>query len=134
MQSSTSDKSKCRRSVPLNTKALAVLYELGTESESDWMFTSCRKGSPRKTTINKVWQRIRKEADLEHIRLHELRHINSRMLINSGHSLYVVQQVLGHSDPSVTQRYSHLSPDTFQAAANSIDSYMDNALTTAASD
>ena len=41
------------------------------------------------------------------------------MLVNSGRTLYEVQQILGHSDPSVTQRYSHLSASALQAAANS---------------
>jgi integrase len=33
--------------------------------------------------------------------------------------LYEVQQILGHSDPKVTMRYSHLSSKALQAAANS---------------
>jgi len=41
------------------------------------------------------------------------------MLVNAGHSLYEVQQALGHSDPKVTMRYSHLSKETLQKAANS---------------
>jgi site-specific recombinase XerD len=49
-------------------------------------------------------------------------------ILNSGHSLYVVQKILGHSDPSVTQRYAHLSTATLQDAANSIGTYLDKAL------
>jgi site-specific recombinase XerD len=49
-------------------------------------------------------------------------------ILNSGHSLYVVQKILGHSDPSVTQRYAHLSTATLQDAANSISTYLDKAL------
>jgi hypothetical protein len=30
-----------------------------------------------------------------------------------------VQQILGHSDPKVTQRYAHLSTKSLQDAANS---------------
>jgi site-specific recombinase XerD len=33
--------------------------------------------------------------------------------------LYEVQQILGHSDPSVTQRYAHLDSRALQEAANS---------------
>jgi hypothetical protein len=39
--------------------------------------------------------------------------------VNSGRTLYEVQQILGHSDPSVTQRYAHLSSKSLQDAANS---------------
>lgn len=41
------------------------------------------------------------------------------MLVNAGRTLYEVQQLLGHSDSKVTERYSHLSLETLQAAANS---------------
>jgi site-specific recombinase XerD len=41
------------------------------------------------------------------------------MLVNAGRSLYEVQQVLGHADSRVTQRYAHLSSKTLQDAANS---------------
>ena len=37
--------------------------------------------------------------------------------MNKGVSLYVVQRLLGHSTPTMTQRYSHLSRTTLQDAA-----------------
>ena len=43
----------------------------------------------------------------------------SVMLVNAGHSLYEVQQSLGHSDPRGTMRYAHLSKDSLHQAANS---------------
>ena len=42
-----------------------------------------------------------------------------KVLVNAGHSLYEVQQALGHSDPKVTMRYGHLSKDSLHQAANS---------------
>jgi hypothetical protein len=42
-----------------------------------------------------------------------------RLLINSGRTLYEVQQILGHTQVKTTQRYDHLSQDTLLAAANS---------------
>ena len=56
--------------------------------------------------------RIREEAELSNFRLHDLRHSYASMLVNAGHSLYEVQQALGHSDPKVTMRYAHLSKDS----------------------
>jgi site-specific recombinase XerD len=106
-----------------------ILDQLGTETQSEWLFTCSRgDGKKRLTTISKAWQRIRQDADLAHVRLHDLRHMHASMLINSGHSLYIVQQVLGHSDPSVTQRYSHLSTATLHEAANSAGTYLEKAL------
>ncbi len=125
----TNSKSKQRRAVPISDAAMAVLDQLGTESKSEWLFTSSQGGgNQRLTTITKSWQRIRLAAGLKHIRLHDLRHMAASAILNSGHSLYVVQKILGHSDPSVTQRYAHLSTATLQDAANSIGTYLDKAL------
>ncbi|HSV71292.1 MAG TPA: tyrosine-type recombinase/integrase, partial [Methylibium sp.] len=63
--------------------------------------------------------RLRAKAGLPHLRIHDLRHQYASFLVNSGRSLYEVQQILGHSDPSVTQRYAHLSSRSLQEAANS---------------
>jgi integrase len=125
----TNSKSKQRRSIPLNDAAMAVLGQLDTESKSEWLFTSSRSdGTQRMTTIKKVWQEIRKDADLPWLRLHDLRHNYASMLVNSGRTLYEVQQILGHSDSKVTERYAHLSTATLQDAANSASDYLDKAL------
>lgn len=61
---------------------------------------------------------MRAAAGLPELRLHDLRHQYASLLVNSGRSLYEVQQILGHSDPTVTQRYAHLSTKSLQDAAN----------------
>jgi integrase len=113
----TNSKSKRRRGVPLNDAALDILDSLSTEGKSEWLFTSSRGGG-RLTAINKVWQRLRVDAGIPHVRLHDLRHQYASFLVNSGRTLYEVQQILGHSDPTVTQRYAHLSTRTLHEAAD----------------
>jgi site-specific recombinase XerD len=129
----TNSKSKQRRSVPLSDAAITVLEELKSKDKSEWLFTSRRGG--RLTTIGKVWIRLRREADLEgtlkgglSLRLHDHRHAAASAMISSGQSLYSVQKILGHSDPSVTQRYAHMSTEALQDAANSIGLYVEKAL------
>ncbi|TDG11658.1 DUF4102 domain-containing protein [Seongchinamella unica] len=123
-------KSKRRRSIPLNDAAMAILDQLRTRNRSEWLFTSSRKardgsgGRERMTSINKVWQQIRVDAGLPTLRLHDLRHNYASMLVNSGRTLYEVQQILGHSDSKVTERYAHLSTATLQDAANSAGEYV----------
>ena len=115
----SNSKSKRRRSVPLNDVALAVLDELETLPQHDPqgnLFIG--KRGPLKN-VHKVWYRIRKQADLGDFRIHDLRHSYASMLVNAGHSLYEVQQALGHSDPKVTMRYAHLSKESLQQAATS---------------
>jgi integrase len=125
----TNSKSKQRRSIPLNDAAMAVLKKLPTKGKSEWLFISRQgDGTQRMTTISKVWQEIRKDAGLPWLRLHDLRHNYASMLVNSGRTLYEVQQILGHSDSKVTERYAHLSTKTLQDAANSASTYLDKAM------
>jgi integrase len=127
--SATNNKSKQRRSIPLNDAAMAVLDQLDTEGDSEWLFVSCYDdGKQRMTTINKVWRQIRQDAGLPWLRLHDLRHNFASMLVNSGRTLYEVQQILGHSNSKVTERYAHLSTETLQDAANSVSTFLDKAL------
>ena len=52
------------------------------------------------------------------MRLHDLRHDFASRMVRAGRTLYEVQQVLGHSDPKISQRYAHLDLRTLQSAAN----------------
>ena len=125
----TNSKSKRRRSIPLNDAAMALLAELAPKRRSEWLFNSRHgDGRGRMTTIDKVWQQIRAEAGLSSLRLHDLRHNFASMLVNSGRTLYEVQQILGHSDSKVTERYAHLSTKTLQEAANTASDSVNAAL------
>ena len=111
-------KSKKVRSVPLNDSALAIISQLNTEAEFEFLFVNRVTGNPY-TNIHKAWGKIRNQAGLPNLRIHDLRHQYASFLVNSGRTLYEVQQILGHSTSKVTERYSHLSSSTLQAAANS---------------
>lgn len=111
-------KSKKSRSSPLNDSALAIISQLNTEAEFEFLFVNRVTGNPY-TNIHKAWGKIRDQAGLPHLRIHDLRHQYASFLVNSGRTLYEVQQILGHSTSMVTERYSHLSSATLQAASNS---------------
>ena len=119
-------KSKRIRSVPLNDTAINVLRYFDQGRDSGWVFINPRSGE-RYTTITKVWFRIRDKAGLPNLRLHDLRHQYASFLVNSGRTLYEVQQILGHSDPSVTVRYAHLSLDSLRDAAASAANMIEGA-------
>jgi len=123
----SNSKSKRVRSVPLNDSAIGILGQLDTAGRFDNVFVNQQTGKPY-TTIHKVWGRLRKNAGLTHLRIHDLRHQYASFLVNDGRTLYEVQQILGHSDPSVTQRYAHLSTKALQAAANSASEMIQGAM------
>ncbi len=106
------------RAVPLNDSALDVLKQLGEPRTEGFLFVNKRTEKPY-VTIMKTWTKIRTKAGLPKLRIHDLRHQYASFLVNAGRSLFEVQSILGHSSPSVTQRYSHLSTKSLQDAANS---------------
>ena len=123
-------KSKKVHSVPLNNSAIAVLDQLDTEGKYEYLFINRRTGKPY-TTIHKAWELLRTEAGLPNLRIHDLRHSAASYMAQAGVSLYVIQQVLSHSDPSTTQRYAHLSTKTLHDAADRTSDVIEKALKSA---
>ena len=123
----TNSKSGKVRAVPLNDSAIDVLSLQDTRDEFEHVFINKQTRRPY-TTIQKVWNRLRNAADLGHVRCHDLRHQYASMLVNSGRTLYEVQQILGHSTSKVTQRYSHLTTATLQSAAASAADLINGAM------
>jgi integrase len=122
-------KGKKMRSLPLSDMAMIVLkdaYEL-SDDDSEYVFVNKRTGKPY-TTIQKQWERIRKKAQLEHVRLHDLRHTFASYLANSGRTLLEIQKLLGHASPKVTLRYSHLSQQTLMEASNTASKRITSAM------
>ena len=115
----SNSKSKRVRSVPLNDMSAMVIQEQMENSAGyEYLFINHQTGKPY-TTIMKVWERLRLKAGLPHLRIHDLRHSFASFLVNQGRTLYEVQQILGHSQSIVTERYAHLSTKTLQDASNS---------------
>ena len=114
----TNSKSKKTRSVPLNDSAVWVLGQLWTKGKHEYLFVNKATKKPW-VTITRAWYRLREKAEIDNLRIHDLRHSFASFLVNGGRSLYEVQQILGHSDPKVTMRYAHLSTKALQEAANS---------------
>jgi len=106
------------RAIALNGQALALLRAI-PRTENPYIFPSPVNGKPS-ASLFFPWDRIRKRAGLEDVRLHDLRHSYASFLVNQGISLYVVQGLLGHAHSRTTQRYAHLSHDTLLDAAERI--------------
>ncbi|WP_424463000.1 tyrosine-type recombinase/integrase [Pseudoclavibacter helvolus] len=61
------------------------------------------------TWTKRVWAPAVARADVGHVRVHDLRHTYASWLLQDGVSLAEVGRLLGHMDPSTTQRYAHLA-------------------------
>jgi integrase len=59
--------------------------------------------------LQKPWRRIRQMADLDDVRIHDLRHSFASFAAARGHSLQAIGALLGHAQTSTTARYAHLT-------------------------
>jgi integrase len=120
-------KSKKRHTVVLNDVALGILDKLGTEGKSEYLFLSSQTGG-RMTTISKVWNRIRNEAGMPDLRLHDLRHSHASYLANAGCSEFQIMEALNHRSTATTRRYVHMSKESMQKAASAASDKITEAL------
>lgn len=101
-----------QRIVPISSKTCSLLTKLIAlrmlncqVNPNDLVFVTS-SGTPfSKRNIHKVWWRIQKLAGLNPLPIHGLRHGFARCWLISGGDAFSLQMLLGHSSPSVTQRY-----------------------------
>jgi len=113
--------------IPLSDAARAILNDLPRTSE--YVFPG-RDGNQR-VEIHNIVRRIADKAGLpKGFRpLHGLRHVYASMLASSGQvDMYVLQRLLTHKSPLMTQRYAHLRDETLKQASNLAGRLVEQAL------
>ena len=108
-----------KRSVVLNTAALQILAEMETVEGNPFVVPGEKEGR-HLSTLQRLWDRIRVEADIADVRVHDLRHTFASFGINGGQNLSVIGKLLGHSKILTTQRYAHLADDPLRQASEEI--------------
>jgi integrase len=76
--------------------------------------------------LSKAWRRIRERAELDDVRIHDLRHTHASAAAGLGLSLPMIGKLLGHSQPATTARYAHLADDPVSLAATSVAEHIGN--------
>lgn len=71
-------------------------------------------GNPLKD-IKRSFRTVLKRAGIKDFHFHDLRHTSASYMVMRGASLKAVQEHLGHTSLTMTQKYAHLSPE-FQRA------------------
>lgn len=107
------------RHVPLSAGAVQILNSVPRIKGCAWPFANPATAKPY-VGVFYSWNTARKQAGLEDVRMHDLRHSFASFLVNAGRSLYEVQKLLGHTQIKTTQRYAHLSHDSLLSAANTV--------------
>lgn len=103
----------------LPSPAVEILRDLPRET-SPWVFPSPVDRRKHRKDFKSPWARIRKEADLADITLHDLRRTAGSFMAQAGVPLQVIQHVLGHSHPGVTRLYARLASENEREALETL--------------
>ncbi len=116
------------KTIPLNKEAMSILKArknmLGkskiknelADARRVYVFPS-RAGAAYMVGLQKAWERIRTNAELGNVRIHDLRHSFASFAAANGASLFLIGKALGHSQSQTTERYAHLRDDPLHALA-----------------
>jgi len=107
--------------IPINDMAKDLLNRI-VKSKSPYVFPG--KNGGMRTTTGVAGRRIRKNAGLpdDFRPMHGLRHVYASMLASTGKvDMYVLQKLMTHKSPKMTQRYAHLRDNALKNGASQID-------------
>jgi len=107
------------RMVPLSPTARKVLAALPRQPGNPWVISGSAPGS-RLGNLNASWGIVRKKAELEDVRLHDLRHSFASRGLSLGESLPMIARHLGHNKVQTTARYAHLARDSVKTAGERV--------------
>lgn len=107
-------------SLPLTKEAEECLLNLPRLSE--YVFTNTKTGTAF-TNIYKGFTNALKNANIENFTFHDLRRTVGTRMLTSGSDIRTVQQQLGHSRVTTTERYTHPDMQERRQAVEKLDSY-----------
>ena len=116
------------RKVVLNAQARRIL-ERQPRGRSPFVFPSPRAIARPRTSDLPLWSTVRREAGIEDVRLHTLRHTVASHAVMNGVPVPVVSRLLGHTNAQMTLRYAHLADTDIAAAAERIGARMARVMT-----
>ena len=113
--------------VHIGGAAVGVLGKIERLDDNPWVingtFANTHLQSPQHS-----WRRIRARAELDDVRIHDLRHTFASMAVSSGEGLPMIGKLLGHTQIQTTARYAHLFNEPIKQAAGNISSSIAAAL------
>lgn len=116
-----------QKSIYLNPPALEVLTSIPRIKGNPYVICGHKEGA-HLVNLQKPWRQLRKVADLDDIRIHDLRHSFASVAAGGGMSLPVIGALLGHSQSQTTQRYAHLSSDPLKEASEAVGKRISQAM------
>ena len=107
------------RTVWLSKPARDILNALARKN--CWVFPASQGDRPRSACwLNPFWNRVRAEAALDDLRLHDLRHAHASLALRRGENILAIGKLLGHRRPETTLKYTHTVDAMVREAAETV--------------
>lgn len=101
-------KNKDKRGVPMNATVQELLRAKGAiRTSSGYVFPSEAGTQINPHNLERAFRAARKEAKLEDVRFHDLRHTAGSRMAQAGIDIYTIAKILGHRTLAMTMRYAH---------------------------
>ncbi|MCU1497835.1 MAG: Integrase, Lambda phage type [Acidimicrobiales bacterium] len=100
-------------------------HHLATYAQPDrygYVFTGRQGGPLAPHVLHAAWTKARAAHDLDHIHLHDLRHLAGTLAANTGAGTKELMYRLGHASPQAALRYQHATRERDVTIAQSINS------------
>jgi len=107
--------------VPISHEAVALirLRINAVPKGCPFLFPGDVPGQPV-VDLKRFWERMRVQAEIPDVRIHDLRHTFASLLVSGGASLEMIGRLLGHTQIGTTQRYAHLIDSPLRAGVNAV--------------
>ena len=107
------------RDLYLSQAAMRVLDQLRNHEEPGEHLIR-GKGTGPLVGYRRMWLRMCERAEVEDLRIHDLRHTFASLLVSNGQTLGAIGELLGHRSSQTTSRYAHLIDDAARSAVEAV--------------
>ena len=103
----------------LASPAIDVLRTIERHEGNPYVIVGKNPGT-HLVNLQNPWRRLRHQAGLDDVRLHDLRHSFASVAAAAGLSLLQIGKLLGHTRAATTQRYAHLADEVARRDAETV--------------
>jgi integrase len=93
--------------------------------DEGYVFTGVKGGRLNPAVWTTKWTEARHKVGVEHIRLHDLRHLSGTLAASTGAGTKELMHRLGHASPRAALRYQHATRDRDVAIAEAMNQHID---------
>ncbi len=104
------------QTIPLTSEVMEILEKRKGKSNSIWVFESKESKTGHLVEPKRTWATLLKKAEIEDLRLHDLRRTFGSYQAITGSSLAIIGKSLGHKSQTATAIYARLDLDPVRNA------------------